>query len=146
MTAGGGSSYSWNTGETTKSITVSPSETTTYTVTVSEGSSSDSDTVTITVSSVTANAGSDMTIYEGASVTLTASGGDSYVWNTGVTTQSITVTPTATTIYTVIAKQGDCEDTDTVQVIVNTKRILVRHRQRPMQEKIKRFVWVIISN
>jgi len=120
LTAAGGSAYSWNTGATTKSITVSPGETTTYTVTVSEGSSSDSDTVTVAVSSVTAGAGGNQTITAGESVTLTASGGDSYVWNTGATTKSITVSPTATTTYTVTAKQGDCEDTDSVKVTVNT--------------------------
>ncbi len=119
LTASEGSTYSWSTGATTKSITVNPNETTTYTVTVSEGSTSDSDTVTVAVSSVNAGAGANKSITEGESVTLTASGGDSYVWNTGETTQSITVTPTATTTYTVTAKQGDCEDTDTVQVTVN---------------------------
>ncbi len=121
LTASGGSSYSWNTGATTKSITVNPTETTTYSVTVSEGSASDSDSVQVTVNNVTAEAGENQTINEGESVTLTASGGDSYVWNTGATTQSITVTPAATTIYTIIAKKGYCEDTDTVQVTVNTK-------------------------
>ena len=121
LTASGGSSYSWNTGATTKSITVNPTETTVYTVTVSERSVSDSDTVTVAVSSVTANAGNDTTIYEGESVTLTASGGGSYIWNTGATTQSITIAPTTTTIYTVTAKKGDCEDTDAVQVTVNKK-------------------------
>ena len=37
----------------------------------------------------------------GESVTLTAHGLDSYVWNTGATTESITVSPTTTTTYTV---------------------------------------------
>ena len=104
LTASGGSVYSWSTGATTKSITVSPDTTTVYTVTVSEGSASDSDAVTVAVSSVTAGAGGNKTITSGESVTLTASGGDSYVWNTGATTKSITVTPTATITYTVTGK------------------------------------------
>ena len=37
----------------------------------------------------------------GESVTLTAHGLDSYLWNTGATTESITVTPTTTTTYSV---------------------------------------------
>ncbi len=37
----------------------------------------------------------------GESVTLTAHGLDSYLWNTGASTESITVTPTTTTTYTV---------------------------------------------
>ncbi len=119
LTASGGSTYSWSTGATTKSITVSPNETTIYTVTVTEGSTSDNDTVTVAVSSVTADAGANKTINEGESITLTANGGDSYVWSTGETTQSITVSPANTATYTVTAKKGDCEDTDTVQVTVD---------------------------
>ena len=79
----------WSTGATTASITVSPTSTQTYTVTACDSNgNSDTDDVIVTVNSVTANAGSDVTIDEGDSVTLTASGGDSYLWNTGATTQS----------------------------------------------------------
>jgi PKD repeat protein len=41
------------------------------------------------------------TICAGASATLTASGATSYVWNTTATTASISVSPAATTMYTV---------------------------------------------
>ena len=37
----------------------------------------------------------------GESVTITANGYDSYLWNNGATTASITVSPTSTTVYTV---------------------------------------------
>ena len=40
-------------------------------------------------------------ICAGESVTLTANGLDNYLWNTGATTESITVFPTTTTTYTV---------------------------------------------
>ena len=43
---------------------------------------------------------SEITIVEGQSTTLTASGGTAYLWSTGETTQSITVSPMATTTYT----------------------------------------------
>ena len=49
LTASGGDSYLWSTGETTPSINVSPTETTTYTVTVSNGNSIDVDDVTVYV-------------------------------------------------------------------------------------------------
>lgn len=38
---------------------------------------------------------------DNAQEVLTASGADTYTWNTGATTSSITITPTVTTIYTV---------------------------------------------
>ena len=119
LTASGGSSYSWNTGATTKSITVNPNTTTTYTVTVTEGNESDSDNVEVTVNSVTANAGSNKTINEGENITLTASGGSGYSWNTGATTKSITVNPSDTTTYSVTVTNNGCEDTDEVIVTVN---------------------------
>ncbi len=125
LTASGGSSYSWSNGATTKSISVNPAATTTYTVTVSEGSVSDTDDVVVTVNSLTAGAGGNQTITEGESATLTASGGDSYVWNTGETTKSIVVSPTATTTYTVTAKKGGCEDTDSVIITVNAASITI---------------------
>ena len=72
LTASGGTSYKWSTGETTASITVSPTETTTYSVEVSDGTSSDTDeVVSYCITDLpTANAGSDVTIKEGESTTL----------------------------------------------------------------------------
>ncbi|MEZ4781520.1 MAG: T9SS type A sorting domain-containing protein [Flavobacteriaceae bacterium] len=125
LTASGGTDYLWNTGETTQSITVGPSTTTTYSVTVSNANSSDTDSVIVTVNpNPTANAGVDVTISEGESVTLTASGGNNYIWSTGETTQNITVSPNATTTYTVIAILNGCEDSDDVIVNVETDQVV----------------------
>ncbi len=110
-------------GATTKSITVSPDTSKTYTVTVTEGSESAMDVVIVTVNSVTANAGEDITINEGKSVKLTASGGEAYVWSTGETTQSITVSPAKTAIYSVTVTKDGCEDTDNVEITVNQKTV-----------------------
>ncbi|MDW5289359.1 T9SS type A sorting domain-containing protein [Formosa sp. PL04] len=127
LTATGGSSYVWNTGETTASIKVTPSTTTTYSVEVSEGTVSASANVTVNVNALpTANAGSDQTIDQGGSVTLTASGGTRYKWSTGATTKNITVTPNATKTYTVeVFNEGDCSDTDQVKVTVNATKVEV---------------------
>lgn len=60
------------------------------------------------------------TITQGESTTLTASGADSYVWSTGETTASITVSPEETTKYSVVGTTNGCEDETeiTVNVIV----------------------------
>ncbi|MGJ5643135.1 hypothetical protein I3217_13530, partial [Formosa sp. S-31] len=127
LTASGGSDYVWSNGETTESITVSPSETTTYTVTVSEGDVSATDAVTVNVTALpVADAGTNQTIEQGESVTLTATGGTSYKWNTGETTASITVTPNQTRTYTVeVFNDGGCSDSAQVRVTVNIPTVEV---------------------
>ena len=58
----------------------------------------------------------------GASTTLTASGGQNYVWTGGsqpVSGATITVSPTQTTTYTVTATDGICTTTRQVTVVVN---------------------------
>ncbi|NNL31734.1 MAG: hypothetical protein HKO80_00870, partial [Flavobacteriaceae bacterium] len=120
LTASGGTSYEWSTGQTTQSISVSPNSDTTYSVIVTQNNCQDSDEILVTVNpSPNANAGPNVTINEGENTTLTASGGDTYLWNTGETTASIIVSPIIDTQYTVTAFQNGCEDTDSVIVFVN---------------------------
>ena len=72
----GFSSYSWNTGSTQSSITVSPTVTTTYTLTVTDGNGcTASDPATLTVNPLpVANAGNPQTICEGQQATLNGGG------------------------------------------------------------------------
>ncbi len=69
---------------------------------------------------VVANAGPDVTICDGDGTTLTASGGNTYLWSTGATTASINVSPTNTTTYTVTVSDGVSSDNDDVIVTVNS--------------------------
>ncbi|MGY0392434.1 T9SS type A sorting domain-containing protein [Bizionia sp. KMM 8389] len=126
LTASGGSDYVWSTGETSQSITVSPMETQNYIVTVSDGVLSDTDSVMVYVTPLpNANAGTDITITEGASTTLNASGGDSYLWSNGATSSSVTVSPIETTTYSVVVSSGVCAAEDSVIVTVIPEEIVV---------------------
>ena len=122
LTATSNHAVVWSTGETTSSITVSPSSTSVYTVTSDNGNCSASEDVTVTVNtSPTVSASSDQTICEGESVTLTATGVGDFLWSTGETSASITVSPETTTTYSVTASSQGCQSTavDYVEVVVN---------------------------
>ncbi|NRB51167.1 MAG: hypothetical protein HRU41_26080, partial [Saprospiraceae bacterium] len=93
-----------------------------------DGVACDEITLTFTiVCDLAVNAGGDEEICEGESVTLTASasngaGNVSYLWNTGATTPSITVSPGSTTTYTVsVSDHRGCQDSDEVKVTVNDR-------------------------
>ena len=59
------------------------------------------------------------TICRGESITLTATGGTQYLWNTSATSASITVSPTATTLYSVqITNANGCSETKSTTVTV----------------------------
>jgi gliding motility-associated-like protein len=130
LTASGGTSYLWSTGETTPAIAVNPSSISTYTVTVTNANNCSQSisqvitvnplpTPTITLAETSGLANNDGTICEGASVTLTATGGASYIWSTGETTPSITVSPAATTVYTVtVTNANNCSNIANQSVIV----------------------------
>ena len=122
LTASGTDSYQWNTGQTAVSISVAPTETTTYTVVGTTNGCSAEASVTVTVIEVfQASAGEDQRVCMGDDyeVVLTASEGDTYLWSTGETTQSITVSPLSTTMYTVTVTQGNEQDSDDVVVFVD---------------------------
>ena len=51
-------------------------------------------------------------------MTLTATGGTTYVWSNGATSQSITVSPTVTTTYIVTGFANGCQNTDTITVFL----------------------------
>lgn len=121
LTVSGGNSYSWSTGSTSTAIVVSPSAATTYSVIAAIGSCKDTQSVTVAVfpPPVISTSG-NITICSGNAATLAASGASvppySYSWNTGAATTSISVAPTSTTTYSVVASLGTCKDTGIITV------------------------------
>jgi hypothetical protein len=108
---------------TSGAIDLSLSTAGTYTVTYTTPNCSTTSTQTVTIyDSPTADAGSDISVCEGQSASLGASGGNSYVWSptTGLSNPNIanpTVTPTSTTTYTVTVTDGNnCTDSDDIIV------------------------------
>jgi gliding motility-associated-like protein len=120
----GASSYVWqHNGATTQSVTVSPGATTTFYCEV-EGLCEykqmlDVDVTVKPLPVINFSTGTNTTICAGESVTITASGANSYLWSTGQTTQSITVSPSSTTNYTLTGTTDGCDASDQVTVNVN---------------------------
>ncbi len=93
LTASGGTSYLWSTGETTQSITVNPSTTTTYTVTaIDNGCASQPLSYTVTpIPGPSAFITGVDSVCPGSDATLSVTGGSSWQWSTGSTSQTITL-------------------------------------------------------
>ncbi|MGP8215302.1 MAG: gliding motility-associated C-terminal domain-containing protein [Bacteroidia bacterium] len=126
LTATGGGTYLWSNSDTTSTINVTPIATTTYSVKVNNGCLKDASTTITVIPSATVTISGLNSICEGDNTTLTASGGNTYVWNTtpAQTTAAITAAPTTSTLYTVIGYNGSgCNDTVNEIVTVIPKPI-----------------------
>ncbi len=100
---------------------VYPMITTTYTAMVIDTVQNDTSwtSVTVIVKPIPlADAGPDETICKGDAVTLTASGGTSYLWSTVPPqyTPTITLVPSTSTVYTVTVTLDGCSGVDSVYV------------------------------
>jgi hypothetical protein len=124
LTASGANTYTWNGSSLSSSIIVTPSSNTAYSVSGTSTIGCISSTVINlnvnplpNVSAISSNSA----ICLGKTVTLTASGAATYSWDNGPTTNSISETPSATTVYSVtgISALG-CSNSQTVEVVVNS--------------------------
>ena len=89
------------------------------TVTDSNGCTATSESTVIVHPLPTADAGADTNLCIGDNQTLTASGGATYLWNTGATSNTLVVSPTTTTTYSVtVTDTNGCTDIDNVEVEV----------------------------
>jgi gliding motility-associated-like protein len=120
LTASGGSSYSWNNGDTSATININPLSTESFKVSVSNGFCTVKDSITIPVIPVPIISISGLTtLCAGSSTILSAKGGISYIWNNGSTSSSIMVNPSATSTYLVMVSDGKCSTRDSITVVVN---------------------------
>jgi gliding motility-associated-like protein len=123
LTASGANTYVWSTSAVTSAIIVSPASTTVYTVTGTNTTNcTHTETVSLTINPLPAIlvSPSNTTICQGQLQLLQASGATTYTWSgNGSVSNSITVSPTVATIYTVTGMDANsCVNTATA--IVNT--------------------------
>lgn len=127
----GFTSYSWSTGESTRSITVTPQEQSIYSVVITNanGCSSEDSIVVIVQERQVQQANSsetpitvsgNQTICIGDSVTLEANGADSYLWSDGSVSNSIEVSPSVTTNYSLLVKKDGVIKTFNIVVYIGS--------------------------
>lgn len=128
MTATGANSYNWSPGgQTTNTVSVSPTNTTNYTImgTGLNGCTNSVNQIIVVnpLPSVSINGATN--ICKGSTTTLFAVGATSYTWNSGTNTTSISVSPTITTSYSITGEDANgCVNSSTTSVnIVAAKNI-----------------------
>lgn len=111
-----GSTYTWSTGATTKTISVSNAGTYSVIVNTPTGCTLNDTIVISNLPAPTVSLGSDVEICPGTSTTLDAgNAGLTYLWSTGATTQTISVT-NAGNYWVAVTGTNGCSTSDTVVV------------------------------
>lgn len=122
LTANGASNYTWQpSNATTASVIVNPTVSTTYSLTGTNGGCSSFTSVAITVTNSPAlNVNvSSTTLCSGGNATLTANGASNYTWQpSNATTNSIIVSPSVSTIYSLTGVNGACSSFTTIAITV----------------------------
>lgn len=108
--SGSAGSYSWSTGAQTNTISVSPSSTTVY-YALSTGTAScySAAEFTLPVQSLSISLQNPTNpVCSGNSYVLSASSASSYSWSTGQNSQTISVVPQSSTVYSLTASLSTC--------------------------------------
>jgi len=120
----GALTYTYSSG----SATVFPVTTTSYSIVGTDGNgcvSANPAVATVSVvNTLTVSISGNTTLCEGESTNLIANGASTYTWNTGTVSNTISLTPSVTTSYTVVGSSGSCRDTSNVTVNVNALPVL----------------------
>ena len=127
FSASGATTYTWNNGTSTSNganYSDTPGLSITYTL---SGANPNGCTATnlipilVNPLPIMSAAVSSSSICIGSTVSVSASGANTYTWDNGAQTASIIDTPTATMVYTVTGTSTlNCNNTATVSVVVNT--------------------------
>ncbi|MBA3682203.1 MAG: gliding motility-associated C-terminal domain-containing protein, partial [Bacteroidetes bacterium] len=134
MTANGATSYTWNSTNFTSSQSVSPIVSTTYSV-VGKDVNGCINTGTVFLNVMvqpTLNIAGTPTVCLGNMLTLTASGGLDYSWDTGDSTNVIMIEPQTNTIYTVSSGIAPCNSSTIFAVTVYTPQPLTPYADPPI--------------
>ncbi|MCC7502611.1 MAG: gliding motility-associated C-terminal domain-containing protein [Flavobacteriales bacterium] len=110
-----GSTYMWNAGTTTQSISPTQSGTYSVMVTNAQGCSGTFNAVVTFMPLITVDLGNDTTLCAGQTIALDAgNSGATYLWSNGATTQ--TISPSQSGTYSVTASNGFCLGSDAITV------------------------------
>lgn len=115
LTANGGSGYTWSTSAVTNTINVNAPGN--YFVTsINANGCTDADTIVVGTSSINVSVSGDSILCAGEVTTLVATGGITYTWSIGGSTNAVNVNAPGT--YFVSSTNADgCTDADTIVVI-----------------------------
>lgn len=141
ISASGAATYSWNTGSNSSTLTASPTVSSTYSV-IGASIEGCTETASINISvnpapSVLAVSSTSL-LCSGQSATLSASGANTYSWNTGSLQGNIVVSPTVTTIYTVTGTNTvtGCSSNATITQTVSTCAGILNTMVQPTNIKV----------
>lgn len=123
LTATGGVSYLWNNGNANSAITVSPISSETYIVTVTAANGcTATDSVVVVVNPLPGvDLGNAIDYCPSEPYAINASGGGTYLWSTGDTTEFIEVSPLTDETYCVtVTTDAGCVQSDCVDLFIRT--------------------------
>ncbi|WP_317897653.1 T9SS type A sorting domain-containing protein [Aurantibacillus circumpalustris] len=128
LTAGGALSYSWSTTANANTISVAPTSNSSYTV----AGINLYGCINYAIHSITVNPLPTVaitglnTVCVGVSASQTVSGASTYSWTTGATTNTVLLSPNATSVYAVTGTDGNgCSSSVTKTIAVNALPTLV---------------------
>ena len=118
LTASGATTYLWNTGSLSNTLLDSPISNTTYTVIGTTLGCTNTAVANVSVTPLPTVTVNSSTICSGQTATITASGANTYTWNTSSFINPLTISPTSSTTFSVIGTANGCSSTSIANVFV----------------------------